>query len=90
MGLGTDAVMAVLEALGYFAIGSVLALVWACYTHYAAKSRAVLAALWGGGIYVLGCFSAISYVEHHWLAVPLGLGDMLGTYVTIKFLKDRE
>lgn len=76
----------VLTALLYFGLGAVLALVWACYTHYAAKNRAALAALWGGGIYALGCFSAISYVAHHWLAVPLGLGDVLGTYVTIKYL----
>lgn len=78
------------EALVYFIIGAVLALVWASYTHYASKGRALPAALWGGGIYALGCFSAISYVAHHWLAVPLGLGDVVGTYCTIKYLKGSE
>ena len=79
------------EAFVYFLIGAVLALVWASYTHFASKGRAVAAALWGGGIYALGCFSAISYV-----APPLargsrsGLGDMVGTYCTIKILKGWE
>lgn len=74
----------------YFLGGGVLALVWACYTHYAAKRRPVLASLWSGGIYAIGCWSAISYVQTHWLAVPLGLGDIVGTYLTLKFLPDGE
>ena len=76
----------ILTAVAYFALGAALAFVWACYTHYASKGRAALASLWGGGIYLLGCVSAISYVAHHWLAVPLGVGDMLGTYITIRYL----
>jgi|GEM_PF-5022616 len=80
----------ILEAVGYFLVGAVLALVWACYTYYSAQRRPALAAAWSGGIYAIGCFSVVSYVVHHWTAVPLGIGDVVGTYLTLKYMPDEK
>jgi hypothetical protein len=79
-----------LEFIGLTFAGGLLAAVWAGYTVATARKRALAASLWSLGIYGIGCFSVISYTAHHWQAIPLALGDFLGTYITLRYFPDGD
>lgn len=72
-----------------FAVGFGLDFIWAAYTAQVAAKRALPAAVWSVGIYLVGGFSAISYIEDHTALVPLALGSFFGTYVAVRHDRNR-
>lgn len=78
------------EAAGLTVAGGLLALVWAGYTLMVARKRPLAASFWSLGIYGIGCFSVIQYTAHHWQAIPLAVGDFLGTYLTLKYAPEEK
>jgi hypothetical protein len=57
---------------------------WAKYTLSMTGKRPLASANWSAAIVALGAFTTVSYVEHHWIAIPALIGAWIGTYFTVK------
>jgi hypothetical protein len=55
--------------------------VWGIYIKAMANHEALKASVAGALIMLAGAFTAIGYIEDHYLLIPAVLGGFIGTYV---------
>jgi hypothetical protein len=73
-----------LLAVGLFFAALALDAVFALYTIYVIKKRALAAANMSLLTYLLGAAGIVSYVNNKWYIIPLSLGAFAGSYIIVK------
>jgi uncharacterized membrane protein YfcA len=50
-----------------------------------ANHQAMKASIYSMFIMLSGAFTAINYIENHWMLIPAALGGAIGTYISAKY-----
>lgn len=58
--------------------------VWTFYTKYVVQKKALLAAAYAGGLVLCNAVVTISYIDDHWLLIPVILGALAGTGIGVR------
>lgn len=69
-----------------FLLYAALDALYAYYTVVCAAGRPVKAAISAAFIYAMGAYGLKLFVTNGWYVIPIVLGAMLGTYVTVKWM----
>jgi hypothetical protein len=77
-------------AIGLFFAALVLDVVFALYTIFVIKKRALAAANMSLLTYLLGALGIVSYVNNKWYVIPLALGAFIGSYITVRHEASRK
>ena len=64
-------------------------ILYVLYTRYILHSRALATANTAAVLYGLFAFGTIQYVENHLYIIPVILGSWIGSYLTVKYVKDK-
>jgi hypothetical protein len=78
-----------LLAAGVFIAYFVVDALYAYYTLSVTRHQAGRAATAGSAMYFLMAFGVINYTQNYLYVVPLVLGSWLGTYVIVKYEKEK-
>ncbi len=76
-------------ALLIFIIYFLIDVFYTKYILYVTQRRAFAAANTASLLYLLMAVGVINYTANHWYLVPLVLGNWLGSYVVVKYEKNR-
>jgi hypothetical protein len=58
---------------------------WGVYIKAMANHQAMKASIFSAFIMLSGAFTAINYIENHWMLIPAALGGAIGTYISAKY-----
>ena len=64
--------------------------IWAYYIQHTAQKNAIKSSLFSGLVVICSVFITTSYIHDIYAAIPAVIGGMLGTYVSVKFSKDKN
>jgi hypothetical protein len=74
-----------IQTIVVFFISILTDIVWGLYIRRANEGKAISAANMTVGIMAFGAINVISYIQNHWLLIPIVLGNWLGTYSIVKW-----
>lgn len=63
---------------------------WGVYIKAMANHQEMKAAIYSMFIMLSGAFTAINYIENHWMLIPAALGGFIGTYISAKYSHKEE
>ena len=75
--------------LVFFAV-TLVDIFWASYIKSIAADHMWRSGLFSAAIIVTGGFTAIEYVQNHWMLLPAALGAFVGTVITVWYHKKNK
>lgn len=79
----------ILTAIVIFITYIVIDIVYALYVIYVEKRDAFKSGLCSSIIYTLGSYGVITFSKNPWYIIPLATGAFLGTFITVKWQKEK-
>jgi len=67
----------------------IIDIVYALYVIYVEKRSSFAAGLCSAVIYTLGSYGVITFSKNPWYIIPLATGAFLGTYLTVRWQKEK-
>ncbi len=83
---GFDMKIATLIFVAYIIIDAL----FVSYTYLVVKKDPAMAATVGAGMYFLMAFGVINYVNNFLYVIPLVAGSWLGTYLVVRYERDKK
>lgn len=63
---------------------------YALYIQQIHEKKALKSAITSSILYLSGAYVVVSYIDDKWLIIPAIIGGAIGTYITVKYSKEKK